>query len=254
MHRSRNRRLGALLLTSTLLGAAPALAQSTGANQHRWEFAITPYLWGAGLDGDVKVGRLPSLGVEASFTDLVDFLDLGLMAAFEGRKGRGGFFVDGMYIKLSDTTPAPNPSFGDVDTELIEQLYTFAGTYRAVEGKAAVDLFFGTRYLDLGAEMGLSGGTASGRQVEGDENWWDGFVGVRVRYQPGAHWIAVGYLDVGAGGSDLSWQALVGGGYAFKKVVSLDFGYRYLSEDYENDDFVYDMAMGGGYLGVGFRF
>jgi hypothetical protein len=46
----------------------------------------------------------------------------------------------------------------------------------------------------------------------------------------------------------------VGGGYAFEKVVSLRFGYRYLRFDYESGSFVYDMAMAGPYLGVGFRF
>jgi opacity protein-like surface antigen len=58
----------------------------------------------------------------------------------------------------------------------------------------------------------------------------------------------------GGGGSELTWQALAGVDGTFSKHLSAKFGYRYLDFDYDQDDFVYDMAMAGGYAGLGIRF
>src|SRR5580765_7864644 len=88
-----------IALAVVLAVGVPALAQSSSND---WEFGVAPYLWGAGVDGDVKIGRLPATGVEASFSDLLDVLDIGGMLAFEGRKGTWGFIFDGIYLKLED--------------------------------------------------------------------------------------------------------------------------------------------------------
>ena len=252
------RRLGAPLISVAallLLASVPALAQSSSASKPgAWEFKATPYLWAAGLDGAVGIGNLPATSVEASFSDLFGLLDMALMAAFEGRRDRWGFFVDALYFDLSDTLPTPDPVFGDATVGLTEQVYSFAGTYRVREGDVAVDVALGARYWDLSTDIELTPGTAPGRTGSGSESWWDGFVGARVYWKPAEHWDVVGYADIGGGGSELQWQVLAGAGYQFNKLVSLDFGYRYLNVDYDQDDFVFDMAMAGPYAGVGFRF
>jgi opacity protein-like surface antigen len=209
---------------------------------------------GRGPRRDIKVGRLPATGVEASFSDIVSVLDVGLMAAFEGRRGPWGFLVDGFYVKMSDTVAAKNPQFGNADVEMVQEIYTLGGSYRALEGKTSVDVLFGTRYASIDSDLALSGGIASGRAVSGGGSWWDGFVGGRVLYRPTDHWSIMGYADVGAGSDDVSWQVIAGGGYEFKKLVALRFGYRYISFDYHRGQLVYDMAIAGPYLGVGFRF
>jgi len=45
-----------------------------------------------------------------------------------------------------------------------------------------------------------------------------------------------------------------GAAFACTKVVSVDFGYRYLSIDYTHDKCQLDTAMAGPYFGVGFHF
>lgn len=237
-----------------VLAVSPLHAQTAAPKTEGWRFEVTPYLWGAGLDGDIEVGRLPATGVEASFSDIASVLDIGLMAAFEGRRDRWGFLVDGFYVSLSDTVAAKNPQFGNADVEMVQEIYALAGTYRAREGKTSVDVVFGARYASIDSDLTLSGGIASGRAVSGDVSWWDGFVGGRVLYRPGDHWSIMGYADVGAGSDDVSWQVIAGGGYEFEKLVALRFGYRYISFDYDNGRLVYDMAIAGPYLGVGFRF
>ena len=63
----------------------------------------------------------------------------------------------------------------------------------------------------------------------------------------------MGYADIGGGGSKLTWQLVVTGGYDFTHVIPGEFGYRLLSLDREEGDFKYDMGTGGWVAGVGFR-
>jgi hypothetical protein len=257
------------LLAAALCAGAPALAQTaapppaapkpaapspTAPKPGAWQFEFTPYLWGAGLDGEVKVGRLPAQGVEASFSDLLKVLDLGLMGTFEGRKGRWGLIVDALYFDLSETEPTPNNLYGDAEVGITQQLYSIGGTYRVAEGKTSVDLLGGVRYGDISADLELTSGIAAGRKAGDSINWWDGLVGARLLWRFAEHWTLVGYAEIGGGGTKLTWQALAGVDWKFSKHLAGKFGYRTMSIDYDQDDFVYDVAMAGGYAGLGIRF
>ena len=82
-----------LLAVALLCGAQP-LAQAEVSHQ------LTPYLWGAGLSGVVGAGDLEA-DVDASFSDILSNLDIGLMANYRADSGDWLFIVDGMYIDLS---------------------------------------------------------------------------------------------------------------------------------------------------------
>ena len=66
--------------------------------------------------------------------------------------------------------------------------------------------------------------------------------------------VEAGYVDVGGGGSDFTWQALAGANYAISPTMTAKFGYRYLKVDYHRDNFLYDVATGGPNAGIGLRF
>src|SRR5262249_40580385 len=100
----------------------------------------------------------------------------------------------------------------------------------------------------------LTGGIASGRQASHAQSWWDGIVGLGSRWKLGKHWGALAYGDFGGGGSSFTWEVVGGVSYSFNQLVSIDFGYRYLSIDYDTDEFLYNTDMAGPYLGAGFRF
>src|SRR5881394_797398 len=90
-----------LLLTAALAAGASA------ASAADWQFEATPYLFASGIDGDVKIGRLPAGGVEASFSDLTKVLDYGFMMALEGRNGDLGFITDAVYMKVGSSAGTP---------------------------------------------------------------------------------------------------------------------------------------------------
>jgi len=264
----RGRIVPALLAGMLTLGAGTAAtAQTTAAQTSGWQFEITPYLWAAGMKGDVQVGTLPKISTDVSFSDVLDVLDIGLMGAFEARKDRWGLLFDAIYMKLSmDATASrtgPGPigatATANANLEMKQTLLAAAATYRAVEGRSPVDVFGGLRYIKLEASAEINGsffaqtGTVS---RSGDVDWVDPYIGVRIQHPIADRWTLVGYGDIGGFGvgSDFTWQAIAGVNYDFSKSVSGKLGYRYLSVDYDKDGFLYDMASYGVYLGVGIRF
>ena len=231
--------------------APAATAQSGG-----WQFEVTPYLWAAGMQGDVGVGRIDMQGVETSFSGIAKSLRAGFMGAFEGRKDRFGFLFDAIFMQLSQTKPAPAGFLGDVHAKPVQQAYTIAGTWRVVDGNAPVDLVAGVRtnYIKLDLDLSSSALAPQGRTIVRSKTWADGFVGARLHYPVATRWTLVGYADIGGGGSDYTWQAMAGINYALSPTTTAKFGYRYLKVDYHRDDFLYDMATGGIYAGLGVRF
>ena len=88
-----------------LFVTAPAIAQSAPApTDEAWHFAVTPYLWMAGLNGSTRIGPLAPQNVDAPFSDVVGNLSAALMGAFEARKNRRVILLDTFYVSLSQTS------------------------------------------------------------------------------------------------------------------------------------------------------
>jgi len=269
-HTTHLRRFAAMLLGTTLALALqmPAAAQTAeSSDTDAWQFEITPYVLGAGLNGTVGIGSVTA-NVDMSFSDLLDNLDSGFMALFEARKGRWTFAVEGIYFKLkgegADSWQGPNDTTGTASLEatVTEQLYQLSAGYRVLDERTKVDVIGAARYTQLDTKLNLTLTTGSpllpdgSRSISGAESWWDPVIGVRVLVPLAEAWTLVGYADIGGFGvgSDLTYQLLAGVNWQLSKVVSAKVGYRYLYQDYTNDGFVWDMTASGFYLGAGFRF
>ena len=70
-----------------------------------WEFRIEPYGWLTGLDGRTGVGPLVA-GIDQSFSDIFDNLDMAAALQFEARNGRWGIIADGFYAEIRKYWPA----------------------------------------------------------------------------------------------------------------------------------------------------
>ena len=73
-------------LVLIVLGASVVHAQDNATKNNKWQFEITPYFLAAAMNGKVGVGPVET-DIDMSFEDIWDNLDLGLMGAFEARKG-----------------------------------------------------------------------------------------------------------------------------------------------------------------------
>lgn len=250
----------AVLMAGVMLTAAAVTAAAEAAERRddAWHFAVIPYLWLAGLDGDIRSGSFSSGGVEASFDDIFDNLESAFMGLFEARKGRWGALLDVMYIDISGSQDTPDRLIGDVNVDLAQGMYSLAAFYRVVEVPLALDLLAGVRYADLSVDLDVAPGKyphiMKGRHVSDDMEWWNGLIGLRVLYPLGERWTLAGYTDFGFGDSNTTFQAIGAINYEMTEHFVLNAGYRYLYLDADDNEFVYDMSIAGPFLGLGIVF
>lgn len=269
-HTTQRSRVAAIVFGAifTLVVQTPAAAQTAvRSDTDAWQFEVTPYLFGAGLNGTTGIGPVTS-NVDVSFKDLLENLDSGFMALFEARKGQWMFGVEGVYFKLKDEGvkswqgPLGNTSTGSLEATVTEQLYQLSAGYRVLDDRTKVDVFGAARYTQLDTKLNLVVTTGpdllpdGSRGVKASESWWDPVIGVRVMVPLAEAWTFVGYADIGGFGvgSDLTYQLLAGVNWQFAKSWIAKAGYRYLYQDYQHNSFVWDMTSSGVYLGAGFRF
>jgi hypothetical protein len=114
------------------------------------------------------------------------------------------------------------------------------------------------RYLKLDADVDLTVNgplppTPPPAYLSGSEDFWDGIVGVKGGIMLNENWYIPYYADIGAGGSNLTWQLYAGIGYMFS-WGDIKLAYRYLEYDQDDDKLVQDLKLYGPQLGIGFRF
>lgn len=241
------------LMIGALLGVLPAgaLAQSAAPSG----FTLTPYLWSAGFTG--TIGASDGGGrVDADFSGLADSMEIsGFMLHADWRRDRWSVFGDGTTVKITSSAPSPlGPLYAGVDGEIRGNILQAAVGYRVLgDAASGIDAFGGLRYYDIEVQLDLRPGLLAARSLGGSENWVDAIVGARWHGRFKRNWVAKVYGDIGAGGSDATWQAAASIGYEFR-WGSLLAGWRHLVADYDNNGIRIDAALSGPLLGASFRF
>jgi hypothetical protein len=233
--------------------AAPAQSQPATASDPNdvWHFALAPYLWFAGMHGTVGA-RGYDASVHASFGDIFNYLNMGIMVAAEPRYKKFSAPVDFIWMKLSDDKSLPfqiGPT--NIKTKINEDLLTPKGAYRLVDGKMIkVDGNVGIRYFHLGTTLTFVPGTYVSPQYQ-SANWVDVVSGARIQAALSPKVTVTILGDAGAGGADLDYQIGAFLGYKVKRNVNLQAGWRYLAVDYRpQSTFVYDVDTSGLLIGA----
>ncbi len=257
-------RVAALCFFALVLFAVrPAFAQvEAGETGDRWEFAAAVYLWGASIGGETTSGT----GISVELEDLLKNLEMVFMGSFEARKGKWLLLTDAIYLDLSGSETLtvsipigpgiPVTTSGRLD--LTSWVVHLAGGYNLLtNGKSTLDLIAGARYLDLDADvfLGLEGlGPGQSVSFSVSESIWDGIVGVKGRVALGERWFLPYYLDIGAGDSDFSWQALAGVSFQAAKWADIALAYRHLEWEFESGSLISNFDISGPVVGALFRF
>lgn len=242
-----------------------------------WQFEFRPYAWVLYIEGESRLGANKT-DIDTNLFEIIDEADelYAFMSYQEARKGRLGLFADVFWSKINvggSTVKSRNPIAGlkvtivadaDVwfDLAIVEpgmafELARWNRSPRALKGgygftpTTALDVVAGARYwymkpdIDLSVTatvsipaLGLSrtgGGAISAEKVI---DWWDPFVGLRLRHKPTPGQELMLRADVGGFdvGSDITWQ--LAAGYSFKAdflglPMTSYLGYRALYIDYE---------------------
>jgi hypothetical protein len=240
----------------------------------QWRASI--YGWFPSIDGSTRFptgGSGPSIEVDAG--DVIDALKFTFMGALDVRKGQWGAFTDVIYVDLGATKSGsrdftvgqmalPAGVTVNASLDMKSWVWTLAGTYGLDNTKQnTTDLLFGARMLYIKqtldwafsgsiGSLGLPG--ASGR-AEVDDTNWDAVVGLKgvATISDDRRWVLPYYLDIGAGQSKFTWQALAGVGYSFDWGTAT-LAWRYLEYEFKSDAAIEDMNFSGPLLGVSFKF
>ena len=252
-----------------------------------WTFDIAPYLWFASIHSSFSFDLPPALGGTVSanpsigFGDLVSHLNFGVMGAADARYDRFSVLTDFLYLNVGGTPaqfrsvnfpghPAIPVTAGVESSEgfnLNASIWTLAGGYTVAQGDwGNFDAIAGFRLLDVNARVNYSlgltiegprgnGATFGGiGSVSGSGDIWNGIGGFRGRLRLGNAGLFIPYyFDIGAGGSNLTWQISSGLGY-HAGLADVSLTYRYLSFDQGSNVVVQRLWIQGPMLMVNFAF
>jgi hypothetical protein len=250
-----------MVLGLALAGVGTA-ARAADEEPPAWHVTVTPYLWAAGLSGDVTV-RGVTASPDASFLDILDNSDslIGVQGHVAVTRGRVGGFVDVFYVKLG----VDDAGATGLDIRNRMWLVEFGLQYRLLdttdaEGRGvALEAYAGGRYSYLELDLDTRGAPSVNQSVD----WIDPIVGGQATFNLTEHFLILVRGDVGGFGvgSDFAWSAMGLLGYRWQGL-GLDWavlaGYKGLGQDYATgsgrQQFRWDTTMHGPILGLSIRF
>jgi len=257
--------------------AAAGLAPSYAIAQEisdEWQFAATLYGWFPDIGGNTQFATGGGSSIDVDINTLLDHLKMTGQGSFEIQKGHWGAFSDVVYLDVGDSKsqtrgieiggqPLPGSIEASADFDLKSVIWTLAGSYRSLATPGAtLDWHAGARLTSIKQDLsweftGTFGPIAppprtGSRKASVDQ--WDAIVGAKGHFAFGAehNWVMPFYFDVGAGDSDLTWQAMLGLGYAFG-WGDLGVAWRYLDYDLKSDGPIEELNFNGPAVGATFR-
>ncbi|MGK7871029.1 hypothetical protein [Falsiroseomonas sp. E2-1-a20] len=247
--------LRALMLL--LIGVSPAAAQRSGESASTWQFSLTPYLWLAGVSGDVALPR-QSRDFDAEFGDILSDLQFGAMGFFEARRGRFGLLVDGLTLITEQDVSTPRGLlFRGGSTRLTATELSMIGLVRVVETPSwDLDLGAGLRSWWIDAKVSLNHGMAAARSASGSTGILDPVLALRHDLRLSEQFGLTTYADIGGfgTGSRLTWQVLGALRWQVTESTAANVGYRHMAIDLSRGAVDLDVALSGPIMGVSFRF
>lgn len=232
-------------------------------------YELTPYVWLPGIDGDHSARRV-TMSVEADFTNLLDRGEVAPGAHFEATKDRWTFFLDCLYLHLTDGRHSllvfngeePWEVFVETDIDVKLLLGEIGVAYRLLEFPCgwtqdqvlAVEVLGGGRYWYLQNEFESTPGT----RIEASKDWVDPFIGGRLIWRLSRRCTVgfrgdIGGFDIGSA-SKFTWNVLGGIDYQVSDGLSLKVGYRILDVDRVRAGFGLNTQLGGPWIGLGLDF
>ena len=232
-----------------------------------FRFELTPYLWMAGLSGNLDYNNVQKVQSNLSANKILSNLSVGGMLDGEVHYGQWGLMGNGIFAKLSaKSSKSTLKDQQDLEvnstTDAWMGIYTAAGTYTAYVDQAVyVDVLAGARFLNLNSKVQL-GASVANTPYTGATTYYssthatDAIAGVkgRVRISETSFYVPF-YVDAGGGSSvaKFTTQQTLGIGYAFDHV-DLSLVYNNLYYSMSNDKISSYLSMSGPLIAATFRF
>lgn len=243
-HSNRRHRVAQGCALALLLASGSARADSSGLD---WLGVV--YLWGADIGVDYR-----DRSTDASFSDVVDKLDMGFMGHVEAQGDDFGGFVDVVYMSVGDSRSiGPASLRGELDMTLMD----LAMVWNPASGRfTGAEVYGGFRYVsvDAGLQVTLLPPPDPTVNAGIDKSYTDILLGGRYVAPINESWRMIFSADLSAGDTEGTWSVA---GYGVYRNGPHRFyaGYRHLEAEVEarNSESV-DMSFSGPVLGYGFAF
>jgi hypothetical protein len=218
------------------------------------------------------VGSGTSIDVDAD--TLLRHTKVAFMGSLEARKGRFGAFTDVMYFDIGGSRTGtgslavsgiqlPPGIEARATLDIKTTVWMLAAEYEALSTPdVSVDVFAGARTLEARTNVGYEFdhefgpfvGPARQGSAETKLTNWDAIVGAKGRVNFGADrkWFVPYYVDVGAGDSDSTWQAMAGIGYTFGRTEVIA-AWRHLDYRFKSGTTLQSLTFDGPAVGVAVR-
>lgn len=254
-----------LLTTGAAFAADPLPEEEVPVASSDWVVQVTPYMWAAGMRGDISPFRAaPTIHVEKSFGDVMEDFNMGGFLNIWARRDDIVFSGDMMYVNTSsakstrvlpDLFPGGLEVSGELDS--IEFNATAQIGYRLVDTPDfTFDALAGGRYWCISNEVTIRTDLLGSISRKEQFNWIDPVIGARAFYNITDQFSLLAQADIGGfgAGSDLTWSVLGTLNYTINDHWTVSAGYKHLAVDYRKNDYVFDVNLSGPVLGVTYRF
>jgi hypothetical protein len=243
-HSGRNLRVARGCALALLLASGAARADSSGMD---WLGVF--YVWGADIGADYR-----DRSIDASFSDIVDKLDMGFMGHVEAQGDDFGGFADLVYMSVSDSRSiGPASVRGELDMTLMDVAMTWSPTAERFTGP---EVYGGFRYVNIDAGLQATLLPPPDPTVNAgiDKSYTDFLLGGRYAAPINENWRLIFSADLSAGDTEGTWS-IAGYGVYRNGPHRFYAGYRHLEAEVEarNTERV-DMSFSGPALGYGFAF
>lgn len=235
-------------------GTATPTATPTAPPKDGWQHTVAIYLLGAGMSGKTAFGPVGA-DVDVSFSEILDNLEIGGMAAYRGTNGKWSVMVNSIFMGLGATKDLRFGGAADVDLD--QAMFEVDAGWRYAKH---FELYFGLRATSIDMNIEVRPAIGADQTAEDKHSWVDPLVGIRCEVPMGSKWTFVGRGDVGGFGvgSDFAWQAMTHFDWRISKRFGVAFGYVALDMDYEDgkgsDFFRYDILTTGPFAAATFSF
>lgn len=263
------------VVVAALLPAWAAAQSAPAPTSGDWRYSLSLYAYVPSVDG---ASNLPAgsggTPIHVNGGNFLDHLNFPFMGSFGAHNGRWGVFTDFIYVKFDGSRSAsrdfsigniglPANTTGDFSWDLTGKSWTLGAEYRLASSPSlTLDVLAGARMLDIKSNVSWSiSGSLGPIAPDGrtgssaySTTLWDGIVGAKGRYglDAAGKWALPFYVDVGAGDSNLTWQAAAGVSYAFS-WGELTGMWRYLSYDLKSGSPLKEVNFSGPMVGATFR-
>jgi hypothetical protein len=221
------------------------------------EVNFTPYIWIPGVTATVGEGGGGSPGLGDRITlDFSQNLRLGgAMVNASWTEGPFVVFGDWTYANVRGISASPfGALYGDVNVQIVGNVLQLFSGYAVLDKEGfRLEPFLGARGYILTGRLKLEPGAFPAVDLDDTSAWLDAVAGLRAQYHFAKKWTVSVRGDVGAGGSNLTWQLYGVGGYEFS-WGALIAGWRYLYVDQGEKSLRLRLTLSGPIIGVNFVF